>query len=99
MNQLHSGAGDTVSLSAINERKQKPPMALPPIPMEDARDDGEDNYENFATVTGVFGPGHPEFLNELRKLKPDYTRMSTRAPPTPKKVSSTTYEPRTIKTY
>lgn len=32
----------------------------------------ENLYEN------AFGPGHPQYLNELRRLKPDKTRMSAR---------------------
>lgn len=75
--QFNSGAGDSVSLSAINERTKHKPLLLPPSPCgtqnsSTPRENDENLYEN------AFGPGHPQYLNELRRLKPDLTRMSAR---------------------
>lgn len=78
--KFSGGAGDSVSLSAMNERSSKhKPLLLPPSPVGTqasihTHDGDEDLYAN------AFGPGHPQYLNELRRLKPEHTRMSARLP-------------------
>lgn len=74
--QSKYGAGDSVSLSAMNERAKHKPLLLPPSPAINQNhsilnEADEGLYEN------AFGPGHPQYLNELRRLKPDFSRMSS----------------------
>lgn len=83
------GAGDSVSLSAMNERTKQKPLLMPPshspLPSIVAHEGDEELYAN------AFGPGHPQYLNELRRLKPDHTRMSSRLMQS-KRVSSFTLD-------
>jgi hypothetical protein len=74
--QSKYSAGDSVSLSAMNERAKQKPLLLPPSPAINQNNsilsEGDEGlYEN------AFGPGHPQYLNELRRLKPDFSRMSS----------------------
>lgn len=63
----------------MNERTKQKPLLIPPSPVGTqnsvvTHEGDEDLYAN------AFGPGHPQYLNELRRLKPDYTRQSARLP-------------------
>lgn len=74
--QSKYSAGDSVSLSAMNERAKHKPLLPPPSPTNNQNSsilsEGDEGlYEN------AFGPGHPQYLNELRRLKPDFSRMSS----------------------
>lgn len=74
-----SGAGDSVSLSAMNERTKQKPLLLPPSPMG-TQNSIATNEGDESLYANAYGPGHPQYLNELRRLKPDITRMSARLP-------------------
>jgi len=89
---MHSkySAGDSVSLSAMNERSHKhknSAMVTPPCPSANHHGSSIMSHGvDDELYVNAFGPGHPQYLNELRRLKPDYTRMSARLPSN-KKVS------------
>lgn len=76
---MRSGAGDSVSLSAMNERSKHKPLLLPPSPAG-TQNSLATNEGDEVLYVNPFGPGHPQYLNELRRLKPDFTRMSARLP-------------------
>lgn len=69
----------------MNERSKQKPLLLPPSPVGTSNSTQEREDELYANA---FGPGHPQYLNELRRLKPDFTRMSARLPQS-KRVSLT----------
>lgn len=76
---LKYGAGDSVSLSAMNERSTKP-KPLPPTPPPLGTQTSLTSNDPDNLYANSYGPGHPQYLNELRRLKPDFARMSGRLP-------------------
>lgn len=93
---LKYGAGDSVSLSAMNERS-KPKPALPPPSPIGTQTSVVTNEPDDNLYANAYGPGHPQYLNELRRLKPEFARMSARLPskrPPPSEAPSSSSESR-----